>query len=63
MRKPAFNMPPERTVTTPPPAQIYVPKWTVHRPGAQDHEAIPSLHTGTRYYRDGRQVPVEEGEP
>lgn len=33
----------------------FVPDWVPVRPGAQDHEAIPSLHCGTRYYRDGRQ--------
>lgn len=33
----------------------YKPDWIPVRPGSQDHEQIPSLHQGVRYYRDGRK--------
>lgn len=36
------------------PRQHFVPTWTDTRPGSQDHEAVPTLHCGARYYRDGR---------
>gem|GEM_PF-4528636 len=39
-----------------PKGQHYIPEWVPVRPGAQDHEAVPALHCGTRYYRDGREV-------
>lgn len=29
--------------------------WVPVRIGSQQHEAIPSLHNGTLYYRDGRK--------
>lgn len=32
----------------------YVPSWTDTRPGAQDHENIPSRRASTREWRDGR---------
>lgn len=35
----------------------HVPKAV--REGADDHEKIPSLHSGARYYRDGRQEKVQ----
>ena len=33
----------------------YTPEWQPMRPGADDHENVPSLHCGTRTWRDGRQ--------
>ena len=32
----------------------YVPTWTDTRPGAQDHENVPSRRAATREWRDGR---------
>ena len=43
-----------REVIKPLGQQNYTPNWVPVRPGAQDHEAVPSLHCGRRFYRDGR---------
>lgn len=33
----------------------YSPSWVPVRPGADDHEQVPSLHAGVRTWRDGRK--------
>ncbi len=33
----------------------YKPTWAPLRPGADQHEQIPSLRAGKRQYRDGRR--------
>ena len=37
---------------------IYTPTWAPLRPGADQHEQIPSRHNGSLYYRDGRKEAV-----
>lgn len=55
-RQQADNITPPRHITnsTVHDKGEYVPTWTDTRPGSQDHERVPTLHCGTRYYRDGR---------
>lgn len=55
-RQQADNITPPRqhtngTVDT---SNHYTPDWVPVRPGSQDHENVPTLHCGSRYYRDGR---------
>jgi hypothetical protein len=38
--------------------ESYKPTWNDGRPGAQDHEAIPSRQADGLHYRDGRKEPV-----
>lgn len=38
--------------------ETYRPFWPPTRPGSDQHEQIPSLHDGVRYYRDGRKEPA-----
>lgn len=54
MKSTTGNLPRERTVSAPLSDDKYVPTWTDTRPGSQDHEKVPTLHCGARYYRDGR---------
>jgi hypothetical protein len=55
-RQTADNITPPRQLTnsTAHDKGNYIPTWTDTRPGSQDHEAVPTLHCGARYYRDGR---------
>ena len=53
-RRKAETKVPLRTVTNTAVTATYVPNWIPVRPGAQDHEAIPSLQGSRRVYRDGR---------
>jgi hypothetical protein len=46
-----------RTITNASVAGTYVPVWRPTRPGAEDHEKVPSLQGVQRVFRDGR---VEE---
>lgn len=45
---------PLRTIPHELPAGNYVPQWQPLRPGADDHEKIPSRRVATREWRDGR---------
>jgi len=55
-RQEADNITPPRQLinSSVDPNTHFVPTWTDTRPGSQDHENVPTLHCGTRYYRDGR---------
>jgi hypothetical protein len=48
------NMPRNRTVSSPMSDDIYKPEWVPVRPGAEDHENVPSRRVTTREWRDGR---------
>lgn len=52
-RKPIGNI---KSRSVPMPAstgEVYKPQWIPVRPGAQDHERVPSRRSDGRYYRDG----------
>lgn len=54
-RHTATPLVPTRTLTNAATSGIYRPKWAPVRPGADDHEKVPSLRGTTRYFRNGRQ--------
>ena len=43
-----------REVAKPISQETYKPNWIPVRPGATDHEKVPSRRSDGRYYRDGR---------
>ena len=40
--------------------EVYRPQWVPVRPGAQDHERVPSRRADGRYYRDGRVEAIND---
>lgn len=48
----------EREVTEPISTETYKANWIPVRPGAQDHEQVPSRMGDRRVYRDGREEVV-----
>ena len=50
---------PVRSIVQPLTSQTYKPNWIPVRPGAQDHENVPSRRSDGRYFRDGRVEEVQ----
>lgn len=55
MSRKTGNINSQRNVPMAPPSGIYKPVWQPVRPGADQHEQIPSRRAAERVWRDGRR--------